>query len=196
MTTWAIVASGLSAKRVDVSLLKGRCKVLAVKECIDLVPFADAVYGCDRAWWQYRRGLPGFKGRKVTYAGTHLDYEIERVQLDPRCDTLVFGEPGRIGCGGNSGFQAMNLALNWGATRLILVGFDMNPDLTEHWYGRNKWPMANNPNEAAYKRWRQAMENAAQQLRARRIDVLNCSPLTSVKAFPVATLEDALCITS
>ena len=42
-----------------------------------------------------------------------------------------------IGGGGNSGFQALNLALQWGARKIILVGFDLTDENGLHWYGRN-----------------------------------------------------------
>lgn len=104
---------------------------------------------------------------------------------------MLFGD--KIGGGGNSGFQALNLVVRWGARRVILVGFDMNPDASEHWYGRNKWPLANNPNEMAFKRWRNAFGTAAAQCRQMGVEVVNCSPFTAMKHFPVMSLEDALC---
>jgi hypothetical protein len=52
---------------------------------------------------------------------------------------------GVVGGGGNSGFQAVNLAAQFGASRIILIGFDMTDRGGKHWYGRNHWPMSNNP---------------------------------------------------
>jgi hypothetical protein len=86
--------------------------------------------------------------------------------------------------------------VRWGARRVILIGFDMSPDTPVHWYGRNKWPMANNPAEINFRRWRGAMGRAAAQLREMGVKVVNCSPLTALKCFPVVPLEEALCITS
>lgn len=190
------MASGPSAKRVDLDLLRGRASVVAIKESVDLAPWADVVYGCDGAWWRSRHGLPKFTGRRITWKGSALDYPgIEKVDIDARADQLLFGGE-KIGGGGNSGFQALNLVAMWGARRIILCGFDMSADLPVHWYGRNRWPMAHNPNDACYRRWRGAMDRAAVQLRGLGVEVVNCSPLTALRAFPVTDLEEALCITS
>jgi hypothetical protein len=166
--------------------------VVAIKEGVELAPWADVVYGCDAAWWRSRHGLPKFAGRRIAYSGGKLEFPgIETVDIDPRGDRLLF-DGGKVGGGGNSGFQAINLVAFWGARKIILVGFDMNPDTDVHWYGRNRWPMAHNPNEACFRRWRRAMENAAAQLKERGVDVVNCSPMTAIKAFPVKTLEEAI----
>ena len=45
-----------------------------------------------------------------------------------RENRMLFGETGTVGWGGNSGFQAINLALQFGAARLLLVGFDCRVD--------------------------------------------------------------------
>src|SRR5689334_18778228 len=105
--TVAIVASGPSAKTAGVEALKGRCKVVAIKKSVELVPFADAVYGCDLGWWRHVRGLPEFKGHKWTYEG-RIAGEIggRQVQIPDhaRSDALRFDETGVLGSGGNSGF--------------------------------------------------------------------------------------------
>jgi hypothetical protein len=58
----AIIASGPSAKKSGYAALRDRMPVIAIKENIELAPWADVVYGCDAAWWKKRNGLPEFKG--------------------------------------------------------------------------------------------------------------------------------------
>ena len=44
----------------------------------------------------------------------------------------------RVHFGGNSGFQAINLAFLWGATRIILLGFDCKAVAgKDHWFGQH-----------------------------------------------------------
>lgn len=131
---------------------------------------------------------------KVCFRGNHLhDYpDIVRVDIEAKMDRLLFDEVGRIGAGGNSGFQALNIAAQLGADRIILVGFDMNDDHPQHWYGRNRWPMANNPDRSNFRRWRDGFGTAAAQLRAMGVRVVNASPKTALTCFPVMGLDEAM----
>src|SRR3954470_8816460 len=125
----AIIASGPSAKKSGYAALRGQMPVIAIKENIDLTPWADVVYGCDAAWWKKRKGLPEFAGLKVSYKGdnTHPPPpypHIKLVEISALKDDLIFEPTGKLGSGGNSGFQALNLAVQFGAKRIVLVGFD------------------------------------------------------------------------
>lgn len=125
----AIIASGPSAKGVDYAGLRGRLPVLAIKEtAVDLCPWADVAYGCDAPWWVFRRGLPDFKGVKIAWAASACDQfrDLHKVEIkDINLDELLLEEPMVIGSGGNSGFQALNIAVQFGASRIMLIGFDM-----------------------------------------------------------------------
>lgn len=143
------------------------------------------------------RGLPEFRGVKLSWAAT--GYEDVRTVRIARgeggkgySDDLHFWETGLIGAGGNSGFQALNLALQWGARRIILVGFDMVDEAKVHWYGRNRWPMANNPNHTNFKRWKNAFERSLPTLKNIGADVVNASPQSAVQAFRKVSIGQAL----
>lgn len=200
----AIVASGPTAKLEDYEQLRGRAAVLAVKENVELVPWADVVYGCDQAWWLHKRGLPNFPGIRVAWAAqavgrfpTIHKIEIETSQdkvfpVERRRYRMVFDRPGTIGNGGNSGYQAVNLAAQFGAKKIILVGFDMQERGGVHWYGRNRWEKAGNPDSGSFKRWREAFEIAAQDLEDRGVHVINVSPLSALSCFRRGTIKGAL----
>lgn len=158
------------------------------------------VYGCDAAWWKYRRGLPEYQGTKVTWAGNGLNEfpDIQKVEIGKNgtggyTDRMLFDRPGEeIGGGGNSGFQALNLAVQFGARRVLLVGYDMTDRSGVHWYGRNRWPMSNNPNESNFRRWLAAFEGAKPLLDARGVEVVNTSSISAMKTFRRRSIEDAL----
>lgn len=200
----AIIASGPSAKKADLTLLRGRARVIAIKQNVDLCPWADIVYGCDAAWWRHRRGLPEFGGVKVCWAGNGIpktEYpDIRRVEIALGQGLKKYSEdlqaqPGTVGGGGNSGFQAINLALQFGARRIILIGFDMNDRGGKHWYGRNHWPSANNPDDSCFLRWIANLSKAAPVLQSLGVDVVNTSPDSALRCFPFADLETALGLT-
>jgi hypothetical protein len=192
--TAAIIASGPSAKKAGVGLLKDRVKVIAIKKCVELAPWADVVYGCDGPWWRDVRGLMKFTGMKLCYDVQACDeYGLQRVNIrDNKSNRLSFDEIGAIGAAGNSGFQALNLAAQFGASRIMLIGFDVHGRSGEHWYGRNNWNFANNPTEDNYRRWRAAFEASAVDLTDRGIDVVNCSVSSDLKCFRKQTIEQAL----
>lgn len=105
---------------------------------------------------------------------------------------LIFEPKGTIGGGGNSGFQALNLAVQWGAAKVVLIGFDMTDRGGVHWYGRNHWPMANNPDQSNFRRWIAAFERAAPLLRRLGVEVVNASRNSALACFPKMDLKDCL----
>lgn len=189
----AIVASGPSAKAAGVEQLKGRLKVVAIKKTIELVPFADAVYGCDAAWWDHVGGLPDFKGLKLCYAERAIDkHKLQKVRIDVRHDRILTDEFGLIGSGGNSGFQAMNLVAQWGVNRILLIGIDLEDRSGVHWYGRNNWSNGNNPGESNFRRWADAFNAAAPEMEALGVDVVNASPSRMLKAYRRQSVAETL----
>lgn len=194
----AIVASGPSLKQVNLDRLQNRIHVIAIKAAIDVVPFAEIVYGCDAPWWVDRKGLPTFKGLKffhgITVANQYKD--MHRVEIDMKTDAMLVDKPLTLGNGGNSGFQALNLAIQFGATSIILLGFDMresSKDGSLHFYGRNKWAGSTNPLPSNFKRWHQGFAVARKSIeKIGGIEIVNCSPETALKEFRCAPLEQTI----
>jgi hypothetical protein len=191
----AIIASGPSAKKSNVGLLRGKMRVLAIKKSVELAPWADVVYGCDHHWWRDVHGLMKFNGLKLAY-DKHVcgdEYGIRKVEIpNIHGDKLLFDRIGTVGAAGNSGFQALNLAVQFGAKRILLIGFDMHGVGGEHWYGRNAWAFASNPTEDNFRRWRAAFDGAAADLLDRGVDVINASAVSSLKAFRKMSIEEAM----
>jgi hypothetical protein len=192
--TVAIIASGPSAKSAGVHLLKGKMRVMAIKKNVELAPFADVVYGCDAPWWRSVRGLPDFKGLKLAYdEAVCSEFGLKRVDIpDKYSNELLLGDVGKVGAAGNSGFQALNLTVQFGAKRILLVGFEASVRSGDHWYGRNNWNGANNPDDRLCERWRKALDNAATVLSSLGIDVINTAPFSQAMKFKKMTIQDAL----
>jgi hypothetical protein len=190
----AIIGAGPSAKAIDVDMLRGRIHAIAINESYRLAPWADIVYSCDLAWWRLHKGLEEFAGLKLTHdliacrtypALKHI--KIENVGSDD----ILTDQPSYVGAGGNSGFQAMNLAIQFGATGILLVGIDCNLEHGPHWHGRHPYQM-NNPAPSNVKRWRAAFDSVASKLHALGIDVVNCSPISALTNYPKMTVPEAL----
>lgn len=168
--------------------------VIAVNDAYRLMPFADVLYACDAAWWTVHRGVPEFTGEKWSShsKGNEKQEAAKRYGLRLVAGKRADGfstDPSCIHYGGNSGFQAVNLAILWGCTRILLVGFDMKTVRKKrHFFGNHPAPL-NNP-------WRfdsfiQNFAKAAKSLPA-GVEILNCTPGSALQCFPMVSLEAAL----
>src|SRR5262245_24717747 len=190
----AIIGAGPSAKTADIEQLRDRIHVIAVNESYRLAPWAEIVYSCDFAWWQLHKGLVEFTGLKLTHDSVACKHypALQHVIIENvSSDKILLERPSHIGAGGNSGFQAANLAVQFGATGILLVGIDCNLEHGEHWHGRHPAQM-NNPAQSNVKRWRGAWEGAAGALQALGVDVVNCSPISALQNYPKMTIDEAL----
>jgi len=183
-----IVASGPSAKDAPLETIRGRAKVIAINTSWRLVPWADGLYGCDCRWWQANADAMGFPGLKMTVA-ENCDLPLKKLKLVN--GTRIVMEPGSIGSGSNSGFQATNLAVQFGANPIIWVGFDMRVDHGLHWHGAHPDGL-NNPREERVERWRRFLDDAAPDFKRLGVRIFNASPISALKNYPKVSLADAL----
>lgn len=95
-----------------------------------------------------------------------------------------------IHTGGNSGYQALNLAYLWGAKRVILMGFDMKrTGGMTHFHGDHQG--LNNPYDGMLSQWVKNFELIARDLAAAGVEVLNATretALTCFKRIPIADI--------
>jgi hypothetical protein len=165
---------------------------IAVSDAYKLLPFADLIYSCDARWWSHHNGCPDFPGEKWSSHGNKGQNDkiatAEKFGLN-----LVAGEDGErfsfdpdvIRYGGNSGFQAVNLALLFGATRLILIGFDMHGS---HFFGKHPAPLRNTN---SFDNFIYCFTRAAKHLPA-HVEILNATPKSALRCFKKANLDDVI----
>ena len=90
--------------------------------------------------------------------------------------------------GSNSGYQAINLAYLMGATRIILVGFDMMMEGTKrHWFGDHPGSMNAG---SSYPQFISQMQTI--KCEEYGIEIWNCSRRTALKCFPIYNLDEVL----
>lgn len=192
----AIVACGPSVDAGDLAQLKDKIKVIAIKEAaVNVCPWADVVYGCDWPWWHYRKGLPQFNGIKIGWDGRIFSTfkDVKRVTIEHRqLDSILVKQPLFLGSGGNSGFQALNLAVQFGANKILLAGFDMKIGQPPHYYGRNRWDRATNPAASNFKRWSRSFSQSASLLESMGIDVVNVSQGSALECFAKASVAETV----
>lgn len=100
---------------------------------------------------------------------------------------------GHIRQGRNSGYQALSLALLFGASRVVLLGYDMSmTGKRSHWHGDHKG--LNNPRAPQLQSWCAIFATLADAMKAAKhpAHVVNCSRHTAITCFPREALETAL----
>jgi hypothetical protein len=193
-STVVIVASGPSAQLVDLTLTRRPgVRVIAVNRTYELVPWADMLYACDAAWWRTVNGLPDWPTLRVSQdKNTIAEFpEIKRVVAQRGLENLVLGNPGYILWGGNSGTQAINLAAQTGARKIVLCGFDMTLQNGLHWHGAHGGLLAN-PRPMNTEMWRRRTDQCGDYLLANGFTIANASPNSALKKWPQMSLEAAL----
>lgn len=182
--TVVIVGTGKGAVAEPLEPYRGKARFFVIKSSWRLAPWADALYGLDRGWWIANVGCPKFGGLKFTAAPSAAKvFGLTLVRVKARADILI-KEKGVVGCGlnvggGHSGFQAINLSVQFGANRIVLVGFDMHGG--ERWI--NGEPAVARSDPARTESWRKALDACAPQFDDLRVEVINATPGSALKAY-------------
>lgn len=176
--TAVIVATGPSIHDEKFAEAKGLARFIAIKKSWHLVPWADVLYGSDRGWWFTNEGAKEFKGLKVSaspaVATRYRDVRHVRLVKGVR---IIEAPIGTVGCGaisggGHSGFHAINLAVQFGARKIVIVGFDMTSALRAPWC--------------------KEMDACAEQFKALGVTVINASLDSLLKSYEKRGLLEAI----
>lgn len=190
--TVLVMGSGPSLAQADVDFARAHVQaVIAVNDSYKLAPDADCLYAADSHWWGWHKGVtgahtvgnvkyPAFTGR-LRYALNKTPYaDVQLLKRGPQSGLSL--DPGRVALGLNGVYQSINVAVHLGATRVILLGVDMRGG---HFFGHH-------PNNSAppFSLCLERFKTLIDPLAAAGVDVLNCTPKSALKCFPMASLED------
>jgi hypothetical protein len=192
--TAVILGGGPSLCAADVEYVRGKARVIAINDAHRLSAWADALYFCDERWWRWHHTdseYQHFAGRIITLENEALLQRDERVHslrhgpsngLSVRTDTLATG--------GNSGYQAINLAVLAGVKRIILLGFDMRAvSGRTHWHGGHPVKVPANIYDLVML---PRFKTLIKPLAALGVEVLNATPDSALDVFPRVRLQDAI----
>jgi len=186
--TVVCLGGGPSLTREDVEACRGKATVLAINDAYRLAPWADVLYGADSKWWGWHKGVSSFAGLKFSLqpdAGQWPGVQVLRNTGEGGLEL----DPSGLRTGRNSGYQAINLAVHLGATRVLLLGYDMGPGPKgeTHWFGDHP-----DRNVSPYTTFLARFEAIVEPLRQLGVEVINCSRRTALTVFPCQPLEEAL----
>jgi hypothetical protein len=175
--TVAVIAPGPSAN-VAVCNLLVHMPAIVINDAFRLAPWADMLYAADVKWWEVNEEARRFDGLKVT-----CSYQFQWPEILCLRQSGPSGfdpDPTAVRTGGNSGYQAIHVAIHAKAKRILLFGFDMHGD---HFFGRHPAPLRNSEPEH-YLKWIPLFA----ALNGRGSEIINCTPGSALTCFPTDTL--------
>lgn len=188
--TVVILGGGPSLSQSEIAYVKGRAFTIAINATYRKALWADCLYGADFTWWQSVNFAPEFSGKKY---GIH-SYDTDAMPPDiwVLANTGMTGLetiPGGLRTGKNSGYQAINLAFHLGATKIVLLGYDMQdgPNGETNHHEPHVVPWGHD-----YAEWLTCFRSLVEPLREAGIDVVNCSSRTALTQWPCRPLTEVL----
>lgn len=181
------IASGPSLTQEDVNFCRGKARVYAVKECYHMAPWADVLYAADTDWWERLHGVPDFAGERWTVSWEAAEKYPDLHHIPYKSDLTWSSTMAMLATGGNSGFQALNLAVLQGASKVFLLGYDMGHGPKKHWWSGG--PLKRDVRPSDYGDWIKRFAAAATLI---PVPVINCSRKTAITCFPKSTIQESL----
>ncbi|MER9355549.1 methyltransferase domain-containing protein [Mesorhizobium sp. M0514] len=177
-----ILAGGASVLSQDLSLLSGR-RVIAINSAWKTYPQADVLFFADTRWWT--KFHPDFGGLVVTTCAWS-DKRIKNLKkiapgkgIATRPDTLALETTSVTG--------AINLAVHFGASRIVLLGVDgqIVKGQRHHHTDAYPWPFKGDSFGKHAAEFRAVAASIP-------VPVINCSPVSNLDIWPKMTLEEAV----
>lgn len=149
-------------------------------------------------WWEKHHAEPAFRsfaGRKATLHNYALKAKYREYLLLGNaharhgCREGLSLEPGWMVPGYNTGHTALNLAVQLGATLILLLGFDMRwLNGRSHFHDGHPFQA----HEDGYPLMIQAFNATVEPLAKLGVRVINCSPISRLECFTKLSLSEAL----
>jgi len=188
------IASGPSLTHEQVALCAAArpgWRVLVTNNTWERLPDADVLYAGDQSWWEMHVKSVADRFTGECWAGSRLIAHRTGINyIKVRGTPGLSKEPGTVSSGSNSGYQAMGLAVRFGAREIVLVGYDMQ--LTygmKHWHGDHPAPLSQ---DVPVEHWRRCFDSLAADLVVANIRVTNCTGESALECFPRGDLATCL----
>ena len=199
--TVAILASGSTLCQEDIDKLQGKCKIIAINDSYILCPWADVLYASDCKWWNVHDYVREFKGDRWTQTigrpdwprmahshGINVVKGAQRINRELIC--RLSDDRDILYTGNNSAFAAMNLGIMAGSKRILLLGVDMQViNGKRHWFGDHPKTLKN---KGGYAHFRKCFKKVRKALELRGIEVVNCSPRSTLSCFRKAKIDEVI----
>jgi hypothetical protein len=171
-------------------------RVLGVNAAFRLGDWVDVCFfGDAKFYWWNREDLAKYRGMKFTCNegvrhghrsvvgedGLHIlrIRKFRGLDKDPRC----------VAWNKSSGAAAINVAVHLGASKIVLLGYDMRRvDGRKNWLPHEQEQTNQNP----YEYMLGGFPPLAKALKGMKIPVMNATPGSALRVFPITTLDKVL----
>jgi hypothetical protein len=176
--------------------------IIGVNTAFMLGDWVEMTFFGDKGFFlKYRHQLAEYTGLKLSSASNIEQSRfsgdgIKYLRKDPSRPTGISLNRATVSWNKNSGAAAISVAAHTGATRIILVGFDMknSADHSQHWhgeYGRQGHPPKDGK-RLPFHRHLLGWDNIAKHARKRGIEILNASPDSAITQLKKVRVKDLL----
>ncbi len=186
-----ILGGGPSLTNFDFERLRGE-RVIAINNAYmeGRAPWAPVLYFMDWGWYGiHRNKLAKWSGLKVTVC--------DKCKAEPGIKVLKWrhrlgmdDDPRFLTRGTSAGFGAISLAVKLGANRIILFAYDMRTVDGKHNYHEEH--KRNVHRDIYVNNFIRPFESLIKPAADRGIEILNATPDSALKTFPIVTPEEVL----
>lgn len=143
-----------------------------------MAPWANVLFAGDFGWWNAYRNEVADCFRGECWTGNKAAANTFGLRyIRQKHGAGLSREKGVINFGGNSGYAAIELAYQFGAKRIILLGYDMQrTNGMSHWHG-DHYRLAN---ASSFGRWIKRIESVVTELSGLGVEVLNATRQTAL----------------
>lgn len=188
-----IVAGGTSVTREMLDMIKGR-NVVVINQSYQSAPWAPILFFADQRWWvresrERPNSLSAFRGLIATTSRQAKGKRLLRLRriapeekVPSRPDTVRLRRTGLL--------SAMDICYHRGASEIVLLGAD-NRDGDNgraHHHEEYPWPRPKNTWDVKV----EDLRKGAKSFHDVGLPITNCSPITTLKFWPVKPLEEVL----
>lgn len=190
--TAVLIGGGTSVTYDDLKLIKSStAKHIAINTAGFYAPWCDFLYYSDAKWyqWHYQESwFEHFYGRIYTIDKREIHLPgVMRLKWGDKQGLSTFRDA--LCLGGNSGYQAINLAFLMGAKKIVLVGYDMRAQGEKtHFFGDHPAPTPKD----VYDVYVPHFSTITDTLAAYDVEIINTSLESAIDCFDKKPLKEAL----
>lgn len=166
-----------------------KAKIIVINDNYKKIKNADVLYACDNRWWQAHINKLGDFSGELWSPDVNACKKYEQINY-------IYGEHGeglakdKIIYGGNSGYQAICLAYLFGASKVLLLGYDMSiSEGKSHWFGDHP---AGLQVPSPFAKWLTYFNKLALDAEQAGLKIINCTRKTALTCFEMSTIDKCL----
>lgn len=181
-----LVGGGPSLRGFDWSKLYNKTTI-AINRAFEVCPKTSIIYFSDlRFWHWYQDKLIKHPAKKITGSRLiHSDVINYKITGSKGLDLMA----GCLRSGNSSGYAAINLAVHLGATRIILLGYDMSMQQQyHHWHNG----YATLFSSRCFSKMLPFFDSLKKPLERLAIEIVNACPGSKINVFPKIALDEIL----